>query len=414
MRKIKKKFLVSAYGCEPNKGSEPGIGWQWSLQLVKFGEVHIITRKNNKEVISKTLSTMPKEISSKLFFYYYDTNKFIKSIKKGDNNLYPYYFCWQIGAYRLAKRISRDISFDYCFALTFGSIWMPTFMYKLNIPFVWGPIGGGEAIPDEYFQLIGKKSALIQRIRKVMMKTVSINPLIIRPLKKSKIVIARTDDTVKVIPQKYRNKVKTCLETSIDLREIQPKEYKINNINEGKISFIYTGRLINIKGIELIILAIPNLINKDKVKLILVGDGPQKKYLQDLSEKLNILNNVYFTGKISRPNLLNLLRQSDVFIFPSLKEGGSWALMEGMGASLPVICLDSSGMHIITDETCAIRIPVQGIDDTIKAYTEAMDKLIKNKDMRIKMGNNSRRRIEQEFNWNKKGDFLLKEILNKG
>nr|WP_264467726.1 glycosyltransferase [Thomasclavelia saccharogumia] len=149
-------------------------------------------------------------------------------------------------------------------------------MYKLNIPFVWGPIGGGEAIPDEYFQLIGKKSALIQKIRKVMMKTVSINPLIIRPLKKSKIVIARTDDTVKVIPKKYRDKVKTCLETSIDLREIQPKEYKINNINEGKISFIYTGRLINIKGIELIIRAIPNLINKDKVKLILVGDGPQK------------------------------------------------------------------------------------------------------------------------------------------
>lgn len=414
MRKIKKKFLVSAYGCEPNKGSEPGIGWQWSLQLAKFGEVHIITRKNNKEVISKTLSTMPKEISSKLYFYYYDTNKFIKSIKKGDNNLYPYYFCWQIGAYRLAKRISRDITFDYCFALTFGSIWMPTFMYKLNIPFVWGPIGGGEAIPDEYFQLIGKKSALIQKIRKVMMKTVSINPLIIRPLKKSKIVIARTDDTVKVIPKKYRDKVKTCLETSIDLREIQPKEYKINNINEGKISFIYTGRLINIKGIELIIRAIPNLINKDKVKLILVGDGPQKKYLQDLSEKLNILNNIYFVGKINRTNLLNLLRQSDVFIFPSLKEGGSWALMEGMGASLPVICLDSSGMHIITDETCAIRIPVQGIDETIKAYAEAMDKLIKNRDIRIKMGNNSRRRIEQEFNWNKKGDFLLKEILNKG
>ena len=71
-------------------------------------------------------------------------------------------------------------------------------------------------------------------------------------------------------------------------------------------------------------------------------------------------------------------------------------------------------MHIITDETCAIRIPVQGIDETIKAYAEAMDKLIKNRDIRIKMGNNSRRRIEQEFNWNKKGDFLLKEILNKG
>ena len=130
------KVLVSAYGCEPNKGSEPGIGWQWCLQLARLGEVHIITRSNNKENIDTGLSYLSQDVRDKLHFYYYDTSKIIRSIKKGDHNLYPYYFCWQIGAYRLAKKICKTNKFDYCFALTFGSIWMPTFMYKLPIPFV--------------------------------------------------------------------------------------------------------------------------------------------------------------------------------------------------------------------------------------------------------------------------------------
>ena len=50
------KILISAYACEPNKGSEPGIGWNWMINLVKKGHsVTVITRKNNKKIILKTL-----------------------------------------------------------------------------------------------------------------------------------------------------------------------------------------------------------------------------------------------------------------------------------------------------------------------------------------------------------------------
>ena len=51
MVKNRIRVLISAYACEPNKGSEPGVGWNWALQMAKLNEVYVITRSNNRKII---------------------------------------------------------------------------------------------------------------------------------------------------------------------------------------------------------------------------------------------------------------------------------------------------------------------------------------------------------------------------
>ena len=242
------------------------------------------------------------------------------------------------------------------------------------------------------------------------MDSVKFNPLVIKPIKKAKYIIARTDDTASFIPDKYKDKVLTCLETSIDLNEIVPKEYA-NGEKHDVVKFIYTGRIINIKGLELVFRAIAKSKYKDKLELLLVGSGNQKAYLNELADRLKIRNSINFVGKLDRADLLRSLRDADVYILPSLKEGGTWALMEGMGAALPVICLDSSGMHVITDDTCAIRIPVDSVNKTIEKYRVAIDTLYEDADLRRRFGLNARKRIEEVFNWNQKGKFFYENVL---
>lgn len=404
------EILVSAYGCEPNKGSEPGIGWRWCTELAKFGKVTVITRSNNRDNIEAGISVLPIELTSQLEFYYYDTDEMIRKVKKGDHNLYLYYFFWQVGAYKMAKELCRHKNFDLCIALTFGSIWMPTFMYKLDVPFVWGPIGGGEAIPNEYLTLFGKKSALLQKCRKLMAKTIQINPLVSKPLRAAKFIVARTQDTANIIPGKYQSKLKICLETAIDVNEIKCKDYDDNTI-EGKVKFIYTGRLIPIKGLRLVFEAIGQLDDIENIEFTLIGDGAERSKLERLADQLNIRKCIRFRGKMDRKDLLTELEKSDVFIFPSFKEGGSWALMEAMSSELPVICLDTSGMHLITDEDCAIRIPIGTVEDTIMEYAKAIQTLANNREMRETFGKHARKRIEEEFVWAKKYDFLSDEIF---
>jgi len=85
------KILLSAYACEPNRGSEPGVGWHWALEIEKLGhEVWILTRSNNKPVIDEYYSQNKQP--SNLHFAYFDLPDEIKKWKKGGRLVRTYYF----------------------------------------------------------------------------------------------------------------------------------------------------------------------------------------------------------------------------------------------------------------------------------------------------------------------------------
>ena len=99
------KVLMSAYACEPNKGSEPGVGWNWALHMSKEYEVYVITRLNNKEIIEEYLKKNPIE---HIHFYYHDCSKFKRKIKRIPNGIFVYYKMWQKETLPLASTIVKE------------------------------------------------------------------------------------------------------------------------------------------------------------------------------------------------------------------------------------------------------------------------------------------------------------------
>ena len=103
----KYKILLSAYACEPNKGSEPEVGWMWAITLSQLGhEVHVVTRLNNKQNIEELINN--KKFKN-LYFHYFDyPNWIIKLIKKKSNpHSYVYFFIWQIGIFFSTKPLIK-------------------------------------------------------------------------------------------------------------------------------------------------------------------------------------------------------------------------------------------------------------------------------------------------------------------
>ena len=136
------KILLSAYACEPLKGSEPGVGWHWALELVRQGhEVTVITRANNRDVIDSALKS---HVPEKPHFFYYDLPRWIMWWKRGTRGARLYYQLWQIGVYLKIRRTYDTDSFDVVHHLTFGGIRQASFLGHLGIPFIIGPLGGGE------------------------------------------------------------------------------------------------------------------------------------------------------------------------------------------------------------------------------------------------------------------------------
>jgi hypothetical protein len=240
----KRKILVSAYGCEPLKGSEAGVGWNWVLQMANNNELFVITRANNRELVEAHL---PENLKKNIHFYYYDTGKFIRSFKNRAKGLYFYYFCWQLGMTSLIRQLIKNHKFDYSIHLTFGSMWMPTFLPFFKIPFIWGPIGGGDGEPYSFLKLLPARQRIVRYFRYVLNKTAVFNPNIFIPSYKAIAILARTDNSADVIPRIFNKKIKVILETAIE-QDIFTFA-KSNNVSKT-IKLITTGRLIPSKNIR--------------------------------------------------------------------------------------------------------------------------------------------------------------------
>lgn len=98
-------ILISAYGCEPLKGSEAGVGWNWVIQMAQHNRLHVITRANNQASIEAHL---PNKLKNNIIFHYYDAPSFIRQLKKRAKRLYFYYFVWQIGIIPIVRHIIKQ------------------------------------------------------------------------------------------------------------------------------------------------------------------------------------------------------------------------------------------------------------------------------------------------------------------
>ena len=394
-------ILISAYGCEPLKGSEAGVGWNWVIQMAQHNRLHVITRANNQASIEAHL---PNELKNNIIFHYYDAPSFIRQLKKRAKRLYFYYFVWQIGIIPIVRHIIKTERIDYTMHLTFGSMWMPTFLPFFSTSFIWGPIGGGDCEPRPFLKLLPFKQKVIQSFRYVMNALSFMHPGVMFAAYRAKVILARTPNTARAIPNCFRAKVQTILETAMEDSVFEHK--CVYQLNDDVVRMITTGRLLPNKNILTAVKSLGYIPKDYRVRLTIIGSGYQRREIEETAKRIGRSQDVVIIDELPREEVLAAVERSDIFLFPSLREGGSWSLMEAMAIGLPVICLDWAGMAIITDDNCAIRIPVSNPEQMPKDMAAAIITLIKNPGLREAMGKAGRNRIKEVYNWKTKGLFV--------
>lgn len=395
----KKTFLISAYACEPGEGSEPGVGWNWTVELAKKHNVIVITRENNRGKIEAEYS---KEKYPNLIFYYCDVPRYLSFWKKGQRGVHLYYFLWQIYCYKLAKKIVKAYSVDYTLAVTFGNIWMPSFMYKLPCKFIWGPLGGGEGVPKELWTHLSAKQRIIERIRHVNMRFPLTNPWKTIAIKKAYLIIVRTKDTLACIPERYQSKCQLEIETGISQQDIDFFKIVEENKNpEFKNDFLICGKMVPYKMFALAIDAFGNATEINQTsKLHIVGDGPMMRRLQSNAQKYGSSANIIFHGKKSREETLKIMASCKALLLTSAREGGSWVMFEAMLLRKPIICFDTSGMSVVVNSETGCMIPVCKYESAVKQFAAQME----NCDDALcqKKGHLAYQRVITRFTWKAK------------
>lgn len=369
------KILLSAYACEPNKGSEPGVGWHWALELAKLDhEVWVLTRANNQTNIEAAWQTAVKPVN--LHFVFYDLPVWAKRWKKGNRGVHLYYVLWQWGAYRLAKRIHANQHFDRVHHITFGVVRHPSFMGFLGVPFIFGPVGGGERCSWRLRLGFGIKGFILDFLRDILNFLIKLDPLMWICFSQASIIYTKTAESRSVIPKCYWSKTKVTLEIGID------DVHSVKALKEhDALKIIYVGRFIYWKGMHLGIKAIAKAIQVNpKIQLTMVGQGPDEHRWRKLADNLGLVKNINWINWVSKEALSELYLNNDVLLFPSLHDSSGNVVLEAMAHGLPVICLDLGGPAIIIDKTCGYAINAKHVNqaDVIEKISKTILKVLTN------------------------------------
>jgi glycosyltransferase involved in cell wall biosynthesis len=395
------KILLSAYACEPNKGSEPEVGWQWALTLSKRGhQVYVVTRKNNKKNIDRYLKVNK---SSNLHFIYFDYPNWILKIIKGKSNAnaYLYILLWQIGIYFTVKPYLNKIKFDFIHHVTFVSLRFPSFLCLYNIPFIYGPLAGGEIIPHNLRKKFSFKVKINEFLRDLSNLYIRLSPLVNLTLLRAQKIYVTSQETKRLLHKKYHHKTRIILGIGINNSKI----LRLNYSKKSKIFKIcFVGNLQYLKGILILINIISKLIEKNmNIHLSIAGDGPQKFELIKIVEKLNIRNYITFLGKIKKNEIDDLYKNSDLLLFPSLRDSGGMVVLEAMFHGLPAAVLNLGGPGRIVNNKCGIKINLgqKNEDEVALELTRKIIKFIMNPNIQKIKKKESLRRVEK-FSWYKK------------
>ena len=199
--------------------------------------------------------------------------------------------------------------------------------------------------------------------------------------------------------KKLTNKFVHLIPFGVDINKFSPQKSK--STEKIKIGTIRT--LSEKYGVEYLIRAFAEVRKKHKnIQFEIVGDGPLRSFLENLTLELGIENNVTFYGYVNQNSsfeqYINILGSLDVFAILSILDSETFgvAAVEASACGIPVLATSVGGLpEVIDAEKTGIIVAPKNVEETAKA----LDRLISDENLRNEMGRNGRKIVEEHYNW---------------
>ncbi|MCP4965272.1 MAG: glycosyltransferase family 4 protein [bacterium] len=279
-----------------------------------------------------------------------------------------HYQWWLRKAHRTAKQIIATMKIDAISHVTLSVYWLPTPANSLGVPSVWGPVGGAVKTPRDLWPLLGK-SGVAQEVLDILgIRTMARLPASRRTARRATVAIVQNDETLHALPAEVQPNA-VVLNHAV-FNEVPPAESL-----EDKRYALWASLMETRKGGRLAIEALARA-SKD-IRLVMVGDGPQRSALEQLATELGVADRIEFPGWVTRGEAIELMRHATTTVFTGLREEGGLALTEAFYTARRVIVLDHGGAGSIarraTDDSRVARVAIGSVDHVINGFAAALD-----------------------------------------
>jgi glycosyltransferase involved in cell wall biosynthesis len=289
-----------------------------------------------------------------------------------------------------------------------------SFMYDLGVPVVIGPLCGGMNFPANFTDLdsiVTRCSTLIARYTSQFA-----NRLIPGKLEADVLLVAN-GCTAKALPAGHRGKVVRLFESGVDLDLWEASDNHAMRADE-RVSFAFSGRFVDWKGIQYLLPAFAKAAAQEpRCRLDLIGGGELEGEVRAAIEQHKLAGAVCLHGWVSRNEAARIIRDTDVFIMPSLRECGGTAILEAMALGKPVIATKWGGPADYVDASCGILVDPASKADFVDGLAEAIVRLARSPELRRSLGEGGRARVHRDnLDWSSKADqvlSILTEVAHK-
>ena len=378
-------ILLSAYSINPYKGSEDAVGWNWALTLSRKlpdSTIYILTRTYNEIATKKGIKEYGLQ-NVKLVIV--EVPKALDWFREKHSAFHhAYYILWQKVAYNWAKK--SGIKFDIIHHVSMGNYRICGDMYKFkDAHTIFGPVGGGQTTPASLRSYYNKNKNY-EKFRDIVSKAFSKFNFYKKQLSSFNELYAVNDETKNIMQQVANKPCKKICEISIGENF---KALNVIHIKKQPVEIVYLGRLIELKGIMLLMDVIKNIKTDIPFHVSLYAKGELENEIKQYIKKYKLENTVAVKGNIDYSQVIGVYQNADIFVHPTLRDSAGTVFIEAIANKLPIVALDQSFAHDLSEHECGLFVNTeQSKEEIINEFAGKLKELIENYDLRVKLGQN--------------------------
>lgn len=388
-----RRVLLSSYVCIVGRGSEPGTGWDWAQTLAGAGhDVTVVTHAVGRPENDAWLAGHP---GHDLTIEYVEdpwAHEMGRLWRRGaerwltSKQWWLRYFAWQHAALRRAEKLHARRPFDVVHHVSYQNVVSGSPMWRLGIPFIFGPVGGAETSPRAAMPLFGDDRRR-ERLRTAVVSRTA-NPFARAAVRNAAVVVTSNDETARFVREIGARRVEMMSSTGIDPARIRwdAAEGVVRRDRSGaRKRVVWIGTFIPKKGPALAVDAFARAAATVDAELHIMGDGPMAPLVRERVAEHGLGDRVVLHGWLPWDEAQAVLASSDVLLFTSLRDTFSNQLVEAAAAGLPLVALDLHGVAALVPEDAAVKVPFSTPGETAIGLADALITVLSDPERRAAM-----------------------------
>ncbi|MBV8884983.1 MAG: glycosyltransferase family 4 protein [Chroococcidiopsidaceae cyanobacterium CP_BM_RX_35] len=406
------RVLLLADDCNPDWPSLPVVAYKFARAIANYVDAVVVTQIRNKPNIDRDGLGNAEVV-------YLDTERVAAPLYKlgwilsGGKDVgmtlqramgYPSYLVFEGYAWRRFKQDLYRGKFDLVHRITPMSPTQPSPIAKLSpIPFVLGPLNGNLPWPKQFQAEQKREREWLSNFRSAYKWL----PYYRSTYRDSACILAAFEHTIADLPDSTKSKTINYPEVGID-----PELFSCPNRHiREQMTVLFVGRLVPYKLPEVVIHAFATSPLLKRHQLLVVGEGPERPRLESIITEYGLAEYVKLTGKISQVEVGQLMRQAEIFAFPSIRELGAGVVVEAMACGMTCIVVDYGGPASLIDSNRGVKVPMGNRDALITSFREELEKLVNDSNKVEQLGKAAYLHAMEYYSWDVKAQKML-EIYN--